>query len=309
NGTGDGIPIGQPIANTEIYLLDRDGQPAPIGVTGEMYIGGLGVVRGYLNRPELTAERFVPHAFTDRADARLYRTGDLVRYREDGVIDFLGRVDHQVKVRGYRIELGEIESRLTEHPGVAEAIVIAKGEGDDRRLVGYIVADGEALPPGTEELKAHLQQTLPEFMIPGHIVVLDRLPLTPNAKVDRQALPDPETVVGNTTPDIAFVPPTSDIEQRLAAVWQDVLKVPQIGLEDNFFDLGGHSLLVVQTHRRLKDDLHLELSITDMFRFPTVRSLASFLDGGGSDTAGVEQGVSRAAGRRAALKRRRGQRA
>jgi non-ribosomal peptide synthetase component F len=306
NGAGDGIPIGRPIANTEIYVLDRDGQPAPVGVTGELFIGGLGVVRGYLNRPDLTAERFVPHAFTDGADARLYRTGDVVRYRDDGVIDFLGRVDHQVKVRGYRIELGEIESRLTEHSGVAEAIVIAKGDGDDRRLVGYIVADGEA--PGTEELKAHLRHALPEFMVPGHIISLDRLPLTPNAKVDRNALPDPETVTATASPDEAFVAPTSDIEQQVAAVWQDVLKVPQVGLEDNFFDLGGHSLLVVQTHRRLKDDLNLELSITDMFRFPTVRSLASFLDGGDADTASVEQGVDRAAGRRAALKRRRGRR-
>ncbi len=248
----------------------------------------------------------MPDPFSGRPGARMYRTGDVVRYRGDGIVDFLGRVDHQVKVRGYRIELGEIEAALTSHSGVAEAVAIARGEGDDRRLIGYIVPVGEA--PATEDLKSYLQETLPTFMVPGHIVALERFPLTPNAKVDRKALPDPETVVTRVGKTAAFVAPSSAIEQQLAELWQDVLKVPQVGLEDNFFDLGGHSLLVVQTHRKIKDDLHLELSITDMFRFPTVRSLASFLEGGETPSAGVEEGVSRAAGRRAALLRRRGRR-
>ena len=307
NGTRDGIPIGRPIANTELYILDGDGQPTPIGVPGELFIGGRGVVRGYLDRPELTAERFVANRLSSDAGSRLYRTGDVARYRDDGTVEFLGRMDHQVKVRGYRIELGEIETALARHPAVAEAVVVARGEGggDDRRLVGYVVLrDG---PAGVDELKNHLRATLPEFMVPGHIVALDRFPLTPNSKVDRNALPEPESVAAQSR-DEEGAQPSSAMEQQLADLWREVLKVPRVGPEDNFFDLGGHSLLVVQAHRRLRDDLQVELSITDMFRFPTVRSLASFIEDGDAAVAGAREGVSRAAGRRAALKRRRGRR-
>ena len=302
----DGIvPLGRPLLNQEIYILDSRQQPMPIGVPGELIIGGKGVVRGYLHRPELTAERFVPHPFKGAAGGRVYRTGDLARLRSDGTVEFLGRFDHQVKVRGYRIELGEIEASLLTHSGVRETVVVAREDTPgDVRIVAYLVAAGNQVPEASE-LKDHLRATLPDFMVPAHFVTLPALPQTPNGKIDRNALPAPDA--GNT-PIVAavFVAPTGDLEETIATIWRDVLKLPQVGIQDNFFDLGGHSLLAVQAHRRLRESLQRDLSITDIFRFPTIQALSQYLSQDGNDNAAAQQGQDRAAGRRAAMARRAG---
>jgi natural product biosynthesis luciferase-like monooxygenase protein len=298
------IPLGKPLANQQIHILDSRLQALPPGVPGELAIGGHGVVRGYFRRPELTAERFV--ADTIRGQGRLYRTGDLARWRQNddgsGVLEFLGRLDHQVKVRGYRIELGEIEAALAEQPGVAQAVVMAReDQPGDTRLVAYLVGtklDGTAL---REALRARL----PDFMLPSAFVMLDEFPHTPNGKIDRKALPAPDAVAA-TAPAAEFVAPTSDLESQIAEVWKDVLKLAQVGTRDNFFDLGGHSLLAVQAHRRLKEALQRDLSITDIFRFPTIQSLATYLAEGSQ--GGAQQGSDRAQGRRAAMQRRQQQR-
>jgi acyl carrier protein len=271
--TSDGITIGQPVANTRIYLLDAHGQPVPVGVAGEMYIGGAGVARGYLNRPELTAERFVADPFVNEPNARMYRTGDLARYLPDGNIEFLGRNDFQVKLRGYRIELGEIESALQRHPAVREVAVLAREDvAGDKRLVAYIVA---ANPPAdlVDQLRALLRVSLPEYMVPAHFLTLDALPRTPNGKVDRRALPPPD----NSGPDFpaAFVAPRNPVEEVLAGIWADVLRLEQVGVRDNFFDLGGHSLLATQLMSRLRDALQVELPLRTLFEAPTVAGLAA----------------------------------
>jgi natural product biosynthesis luciferase-like monooxygenase protein len=299
------IPLGQPLANQQVHILDSRLQPLPPGVPGELAIGGDGVVRGYFQRPDLTAERFVENKVSHHG-GRLYRTGDLARWRQNddgsGVLEFLGRLDHQVKVRGYRIELGEIESALAEQPGVAQAVVLAReDEPGDARLVAYLVGtklDGAVL---REALRARL----PDFMLPSAFVVLDEFPHTPNGKIDRKALPAPDAVAV-TAPTAEFVAPTSDLESQIADVWKDVLKLASVGTRDNFFDLGGHSLLAVQAHRRLKDALQRDLSITDIFRFPTIQSLATYLTEGSQ--GGAQQGSDRAQGRRAAMQRRQQQR-
>ncbi len=297
------ITIGRPIANTQLYVLDANREPVPPGMNGELYIGGAGVVRGYLHRPELTAERFVADPFATEPGARMYRTGDLARFASDGRVDFLGRLDHQVKIRGHRIELGEIESALLEHPAVREAVVVALEEpgGGSKRLVGYV-----SKKVGTElcttSLRASLRDRLPEYMVPSQIVLLAALPLTPNAKIDRKALPAPESV--SSAAPATFVAPGSEFEQLIAHVWSDLLHVERVGLDDNFFDLGGHSLLAVQAHRRIRDEAKRELSLTDLFRFPTIRGLAGFLDGDGSGGADLEKSALRAEARRESLDRR-----
>jgi acyl carrier protein len=298
------IPLGRPLANQQVYVLDSRLQPLPPGVPGELVIGGDGVVRGYYGRPELTAERFVPDHL--RGHGRLYRTGDLARFTEDGTLEFLGRLDHQVKVRGYRIELGEIEAALAEQPGVAQAVVIAREDTpDDTRLVAYLVAKlGLSIDPAA--LREALRVGLPDFMLPAHFVVLAEFPHTPNGKIDRKALPAPDAAAPSAAAT-EFVAPESDLEARIAEVWKDVLKLPQVGTRDNFFDLGGHSLLAVQAHRRLREALQRELSITDIFRFPTVQSLAGYL--AGDVEGGAQQGAERAQGRKAAMQRRQQQRA
>ncbi|WP_295640446.1 MupA/Atu3671 family FMN-dependent luciferase-like monooxygenase [uncultured Methylibium sp.] len=296
------VPLGRPLANQAIYILDRRQQPLPVGVPGELVIGGAGVVRGYLHRAELTAERFVPHPFQGAAGGRVYRTGDLARLRADGTVEFLGRLDHQVKVRGYRIELGEIESALLGHEAVREAVVVAREDvPGDTRLVAYLVAAGEA--PGASALREHLREHLPDFMLPAHFVVLPALPQTPNGKIDRKALPAPD-VARAPVAEVAYSAPAGDLEETIASIWKDVLKLPQVGTRDNFFDLGGHSLLAVQTHRRLKEALQRELSITDIFRFPTIQSLSQYLGGEGEEDAAAQAGKARAQGRRAAMQRR-----
>jgi acyl carrier protein len=269
------IPIGRPIANTEIYIVDRQFQPVPAGIPGELLIGGAGVVRGYLNRPELTAERFIAHPFSNRPGARLYRTGDLARFLPDGKIDFLGRLDHQVKLRGFRIELGEIEAALCEHPQVREGVVVLREfSPGDKRLVAYLApANGQ---PNVAEIRTHLKGRLPDYMVPSAFEVLERLPLTPNGKVDRKALPQPAGI--RSGHDRAFAPAQNQVEKRIVAIWQKLLHVEQIGLNDNFFELGGHSLLVVQAHARLSEEFQTELSILKLFQYPTISSLAMFLN-------------------------------
>ncbi len=271
--------IGYPIANVRFYILDRHMQPVPIGVPGELYIGGANVGRGYLNRPAQTAAQFIPDPFSDQPGARLYRTGDLVRTRADGQIDFLGRIDTQVKVRGFRIELGEIEAALAKHPAVYETAVLAREDTPgERYLVAYVVpSPGEDVHVTT--LRSFLKETLPDYMVPGIFVLLEALPLTSNGKVDRRALPAPE---GSLRPDlgVAYVAPQSEREQAIAAIWQTLLNVEQVGVEDSFFDLGGNSLLMAQAQSMLSTQLQRDVSILDLFQYPTIKSLAQFLDQG-----------------------------
>ncbi|MDJ0865452.1 MAG: LLM class flavin-dependent oxidoreductase [Myxococcota bacterium] len=302
---GEVVPIGRPIANTQLYVLDAERRPLPIGVPGELYIGGDGVVRGYLDRPELTAERFLPDPFRDAPGARLYRTGDLARFRTDGTLEFLGRIDHQVKIRGHRIELGEIEADLTALESVREAVVMPREDTPgDLRLVAYVIpASGATAEPAA--LREALRQRLPEPMVPAHYVSLETFPLTPNKKIDRKALPPPgevERVAG-----AALVLASSEIEKSIVTVWQQVLGVSQVGLDDNFFDLGGHSLLAVKAHRSLRELAPRPFSITDLFRFPTVRALAEFLGDDGSGP-GLQQSQDRADQRRQAMAQRRARR-
>ena len=300
---GTSVPLGRPLANQAIYILDRRQQPLPVGVPGELVIGGKGVVRGYLHREELSAEKFVPHPFQGASGGRVYRTGDLARLRADGMVEFLGRLDHQVKVRGYRIELGEIEAALLCSVAVHEAVVVAREDvPGDMRLVAYLVA-GRGQTINVADLRETLRERLPEFMVPAHFVVVAAMPQTPNGKTDRKALPAPD-VAQAPAAEAAFVAPTGDVEETIAGIWRDVLKLPKVGTRDNFFDLGGHSLLAVQTHRRLKEVLQRDLSITDIFRFPTIQSLSAYLNKDGADDAAAQTGLARAQGRRAAMQRR-----
>lgn len=309
-GAESTIPIGRPIANTLMLVLDEAGHALPPGIAGELWIGGAGVARGYHARPELTAERFAPHPLASLCGGRLYRTGDLVRRREDGELEFLGRADQQVKLRGYRIELGEIEAALCELEGVREAACVVRADASgEQRLLAY-AAPKPGAPLDSETLRRALRERLPDFMIPARLVVLDALPKTPNQKIDRKALPEPEALA----PAAARVPVAlaSELERQIAAIWQEVLGIPAVGRDDNFFDLGGHSLLTVQVQGRLRRTLGRAPSITDLFRFPTVRALADFL-GSAASTAPATTTVSadrvqartEGADRRAALLERR----
>jgi len=288
---GEFVPLGRPIANTQLSIRTPWGQECPALVPGELFIGGEGVAQGYWNRPEITAERFV--ADPAQPGARLYRTGDLVRRHPDGALEFLGRIDHQVKIRGHRVELGEIEAALLRQAGVAQAVVVAAaGEDAGARLVGYVTATPGALPdPG--QLRAALAEQLPAVMVPQHVLVLPALPLTPNGKVDRRALPDPQAAIAVRM----AAAPESALEKTIASIWAEALGLPGVGTSDNFFDLGGHSLLVVQVQRRLREACGREVSITDMFRLPTVRALAAHLEGNETTTA-VADGLDRARTRR-----------
>ena len=271
---GDGpVAIGRPIANTRMYLLDRGRQPVPIGVTGELYIGGDGVARGYLGRPELTAERFPPDSFGGEAGTRLYRTGDLARYRPDGRLEYRGRLDDQVKVRGFRIELGEVESVLSRHPGVKETAVVAREDrSGEQRLMAYVVPGPDG-PVTTVELREFLGVHLPGYMVPSQFVTIDRLPLTPNGKVDRRALPVGERA-GDDGPSGA---PADPIERQLADIWAQVLGVPSVGVRDNFFDLGGHSLLGVRLFVEIESAFGRRLPLATLFTAPTIAELAARL--------------------------------
>uniref|UniRef100_UPI0036DE2A6C amino acid adenylation domain-containing protein n=1 Tax=Photorhabdus sp. RM322S TaxID=3342825 RepID=UPI0036DE2A6C len=263
------IPIGRPIANTRVYLLDDDGQPVPLGAVGEIYVGGDGVAKGYLNRPELTAERFLIDPFNEKPGARMYRTGDLARYRPDGNLEFLGRNDQQVKIRGFRIEPGEIETRLVEHPAIRESAVLVHGNGLEKRLVAYVVADEE--DGLANNLREHLSKVLPEYMVPTAFVRLDTFPLTPNGKLDRKALPVPgEDAFARQK----YADPQGETEIALAAVWRELLGIEKISRHDNFFALGGHSLLAVRVMNRIMTVLGVELPLTALFNSPSLAALA-----------------------------------
>ncbi len=269
------VPIGAPIQNLRLYVLDRHGDPAPVGVPGELHIGGVGVARGYHRRPALTAEKFVPDPYGGEPGGRLYRTGDLARWRPDGTVEFLGRIDSQVKLRGLRIELGEIETTLLAQPGVAQAAVVVREDAPgDQRLAGYLVAAaGTELDPAA--LRTALKTTLPDYMVPAALVPLDALPLTPNGKLDRKALPAPVAQRGAA----ALAPPSTDTERMLAAIWQDVLNLPEVGVDDDFFDLGGHSLLATQTVARIRRESGgRPVGVMDVFAHRTIRELAAFID-------------------------------
>jgi len=272
---GNNMGIGRALANTEVYTLDQEWRSAPVGVTGELFIGGVGVGRGYVNHADLTAERFVPHLFSEDPGSRLYRTGDLVKVLTDGRIEFLGRVDHQVKLRGFRIELEEIGSTLTQHPSIREAVVLAReDEPGEKRLVAYVVADREPAPTDSE-LRRFSRERLPDYMIPAAFIHLDGLPTMSNGKLDRRALPAP----GRSRPllEEECVLPRTEIERTMARIWQELLQIDQVGIHDNYFDLGGNSLLMVQAHSKLVEALNRDLSLVDMFMYPTIASLSEYL--------------------------------
>ena len=273
--SGRTVPIGRPIANTQIYILNQQLQPVPIGVPGELHIGGDGLARGYLNRPELTAEKFIANPFAADTTSRVYKTGDLARYLPGGNIEFLGRMDHQVKIRGYRIELGEIEAVLAQHRSIKESVVIARDDSlGSQRLVAYVVADAASVP-SANELRGFLQQTLPEYMVPAAFEFLDSLPLTPNGKLDRRALPAPGK--GRPKLDETYSPPQTPVEELLAHIWAEVLTLDQVGIHDNFFALGGDSLRAIQIIARLRNVLNKELFLSDIFSNGTIAELADSL--------------------------------
>ncbi|MEO1131739.1 MAG: amino acid adenylation domain-containing protein, partial [Cyanobacteria bacterium J06639_1] len=310
-----GIPIGSPLDNASVYILDRHLQPVPVGVPGELYVGGCGLARGYLNRPDLTAAAFVPHPFSSAPGDRLYRTGDLGRYREDGAIEFLGRRDRQVKWRGFRVELAAIETALTTLPEVKEAAVLLRQDRpQSQRLVAYYTSANEDAPK-PDQLRSLLQAKLPQYMLPSHYVPLEAMPLTPSGKLDRRALPAPSS--DRSQLETAYVQPTTELERAIAEIWQQVLGVDRVGVRDNFFDLGGHSLLLVQVHsqllQRLERDERLagngELMLVDLFQYPTVRRLAERIAGGHSVEDLATRADDRARKQKQAIAQRRRQQA
>jgi len=286
---GDGrIPrLGWPISNMQVYLLDQHLQPVPIGIIGEIHVGGVGLARGYLNRPALTAERFIPDPFSRVSGARLYKTGDLARFLAGGELEFVGRADQQVKVRGFRIELGEIESVLGQHPGVHEAVVVAREDASGgKRLIAYVVAREEP-PPAASELRDYLKRTVPEYMVPASFVVLDTLPLTATGKVNRNALPLPEQARPEL--DQAYVAPRTAVEEVLCGVFSEVLQIEPVGVRDSFFELGGHSLLATQVSSRVRIAFQVELPLRGFFEAPTVERLAATILNDQQDRERVER--------------------
>jgi amino acid adenylation domain-containing protein len=271
-------PIGRPIDNTGIYILDRNLEPVPVGVTGELYIGGVNVCRGYLDRPELTAEKFIPNPFSDKSNERIYRSGDLARYLSNGDIEFLGRVDHQVKIRGYRIEIGEVEATLREHPRLVEAVVSARDDArGEKQLVAYCVGQaGQPVQLEIAEVRQYLRERLPEYMVPSFFVFLKDLPVTATGKVDRRALPAPQP--SDLDLHRVYVAPRTPTEEAIAAIWLLVLGLTQVGVEDNFFELGGHSLLTTQVISRIRQALAVEIPVRTLFERPTISGLAESIE-------------------------------
>lgn len=279
------ILIGRPVANTQLYVLDVERELVPIGSVGELYIGGEGLAREYLNRPDVTQERFITHAFSATRRERLYRTGDLVRYTHDGRLEFMGRIDQQIKIRGVRIELGEIEVVLREHPDIRDAVVVVQEvEADDKRLVAYVVASS-AQPPSVAQLQQWLGAKLPKALVPSALVFLTEFPKTPNGKLDRRALPKPDRKTS-----LAESGDANDLERQIAAIWADALGVASVGLDERFFDIGGHSLLMIEVHDQLRDKTGYHVALLDLFQYPTVRSLAHHL--GTQKSAGVTREVT-----------------
>ncbi|MEL6463085.1 MAG: non-ribosomal peptide synthetase, partial [Cyanobacteria bacterium J06621_15] len=267
------VPIGKPINNTQFYVLDDNLQPVPIAVPGELYIGGGGLAKGYLNKPELTEERFILNPFsssTPSSPSKIYKTGDLVRYLPSGDLEYLGRIDYQVKLRGFRIELGEIESTLIQHPQVKQAVVRLYKNNDDEKLIAYLISSSEI---SQTDLRQFLQDKLPGYMIPSSYMMLEEFPLTPNRKIDRKALPIPEANRPNLD---NYVKPSSEIEREIAQIWQQVLQVEKIGIHDNFFDLGGHSLSMVKVHSQLREKFSSNIPLVEMFRHPTISALVKY---------------------------------
>jgi amino acid adenylation domain-containing protein len=272
----DAVPIGHPIGDRQICLLDHNLQPVPIGVPGELHIGGAGLARGYFNCPELTAQKFIPDSFTERAGARLYKTGDLARYLPDGTLDFLGRLDYQVKIRGFRVELAEIEATLTQHRAVRAAVVTVREDASGaKRLVAYIVPDPQQAYT-ISDFHTFLRERLPDYMVPSAFVALDAFPLNANGKVDRRALPAPDAV----RPELeqTFAAPRNPVEEILAQIWSEVLQIERIGIHDNFFELGGHSLLATQVISRLRNAINLDVALRSLFENPTIAGLADRVD-------------------------------
>ena len=289
------VPLGRPLANTQVYVLDKQLRPLPFGVQGELYIGGAGLARGYLNRAEQTAERFIANPFLPESKTRLYKTGDLVRYLPDRNLEFIGRVDHQVKIRGFRIELGEIEAVLSQHPEVQQAVVsVQEDELNDKRLAAYIVPNREQTLK-VSDLRNFLREKLPEYMMPSAFVLLKALPLTANGKVDRRALPAPDSIRPEL--EATYAPPRTEVEQTIAGIWQKMLHLEKVGINDNFFDLGGHSLLLIQVHSKLQKVLRRDISITDLFEYPTISSLTKYLSQEECETSSFEANNKRAENR------------
>ena len=273
---GRPVSIGRPLANTQVYVLDADRRPVPVGVPGDLYLGGAGVARGYRAAPDLTAERFAPNPFSDDGDATMYRTGDRAQWQRDGELIFLGRDDHQVKLRGHRIELGEIATRLDEHPDVRRSVVVVREDRvGDARLVGYVEPAGDSRPAAAE-LVTRLRTVLPEYLVPAAVVVLDRLPMTANGKIDRAALPAPSLDRGSDSGEA----PRNPLELRIAQIWEDVLDVRPVGIHDRFFDLGGHSLLVLRLMAELEAEFGVALPMGAIFQGATVERFAHMLRDG-----------------------------
>jgi acyl carrier protein len=299
------MPIGFPLSNTVAFVVDEHGRPAPRGVAGELLIGGEGVARGYHARPDLTRERFIDDRLSGLTNARLYRTGDRAAFAPDGSLEFLGRMDHQIKIRGHRVELGEIEALLSTHPGVREcAVTSATSDSGDVVMVGHIVPASFPLDVG--DVRVFLKRSLPDVMVPSRFVTLDALPHTPNGKVDRIALSAvgaPRVARAAPAPPSAPVP-ASQLDGRIADIWREVLGLETVGFDDNFFELGGHSLSAVHVHTKLATLTNRPLSITDLFRFPTIRALAAFIGSDAGEQRGALSGQSRAQARRRALAKR-----
>ncbi|HEY0603585.1 MAG TPA: non-ribosomal peptide synthetase, partial [Herpetosiphonaceae bacterium] len=295
--------IGRAIANVRCYVLDRRGNLLPPGVAGELYIGGAGVARGYVARPELTAERFIPDSFSGEHGARLYRTGDRARYLADGRIEFLGRVDTQVKLRGLRIELGEIEAILQQHPAIQQAVVAVSSDAlSNPQLVAYVLPQPAAETGNlSSELRSLLRQTLPEFMVPGQIACVKSFALTPSGKVDRRQLPSPESLIAVSSEP--YVAPTTPTERLIAEVWQELLHVERVGIHDNFFDLGAHSLLVTQAYDKLTPHFDRSFNLIALFQYPTVSKLAQHLSQAQTSSTALDKAEARAQKQKAALER------
>jgi acyl carrier protein len=299
-----GSRIGEALPDLKLYILDQHREPVPIGVAGELYVGGAGVTRGYLHRPELTDERFIPDPFEAGPAARVYRSGDLGRFTADGDIEYLGRIDHQVQIRGFRVELGEIEAVLSAHPGVREAVVLPHGQGEQLQPVGYYIpASGGT--PATAGLRRYLQARLPDYMMPTRLIPVEAFPMTANGKLDRDALRRPDKL--RQMDDAPYAPPRSVLERRIASVFQEVLGIGRVGLNDNFFDLGANSLLLVQMHRKLREQLEPDIPVVRLFQYPTVAALAGQLADtvSGRSPSATRVAQERVARRKAAREQRR----
>jgi acyl carrier protein len=271
------VPIGRPIANTEIYILDESLSPVPVGGIGELHIGGVGLADGYWGRTALTAEKFIPNPFSDAPGSRLYKTGDVARYLAEGEIVYLGRRDQQVKIRGVRVELREIEAAISEISEVEANVVMArKDRPGDERLVAYVVSRSPGLVE-PEKLRNHLKSRLPAQMVPSHFILLESFPLSANGKLDRTALPAPSGLSDGVA--VKFIPPTDELEIRIAEVWKEILKIDRIGVNHNFFDLGGHSLLLIEVAEILSKSLGRTISVIELFQYPTIASLTARLEG------------------------------